>query len=247
MVMIVIVLMRVTRIVIVGMVVTASRAMLVSGGMRVTVVVLVVVSMVVLMAMLMSMAVVVPVVVIMIMIVPVIVIMTMGVIAILMYHPGARDLGVVMAVAAAVRSRFGLEGRIHRRDARTEPAQHLLEHVVGGNAQMTGADFDRYVPVAQVVGRAGQRLGRRAGHVQHLLGFGDHFDDAAVARHNQVAAAQYFTARQAQRDFFAGSELRAQTGFLAGIERKLQAPLHIDAVSTAADLEFVSDFEHVGF
>jgi hypothetical protein len=235
--MVVIVLMRVTRIVIVGMVVTASRAMLVSRSMRVTVVVLVVVSMVVLMAMLMSMA----------MVVPVVVIMIMGVIAILMYHPGARALGVVMAVAAAVGSRFGLEGRIHRRDARTEPAQHLLEHVVGGNAQMTGADFDRYVPVAQVVGRAGQRLGRRAGHVQHLLGFGDHFDDATVARHDQVAAAQYFTARQAQRDFFAGGELSAQTGFLAGIERKLQAPLHIDAVGTAADLEFVSDFEHVGF
>ena len=58
------------------------------------------------------------------------------------------------SVPAAVGAGLGLERRFHRGGRRAQPAQHVLEHMVGGDAQKPIADLHRHVAVAQVIGGA---------------------------------------------------------------------------------------------
>jgi len=135
--------------------------------------------------------------------------------AVLVYTAGVALLVVVVAMAAAIRAGLRLKGRADRLRRRAQPFEHVLEHMVGRDAQESLADLHRHMPVAKVISGAREILGRLAGDMQNLLGLRDHFHYATVARDHQVAAAQDFSARQHQADFFAGVQFRSQAALLA--------------------------------
>ena len=72
-----------------------------------------------------------------------------------------RVIAPMAVTMAAVRARFRLEGRLDRGDARVQSLQHVLEHVIRGEAQPVLAHLHRNVAVSEVVGRACERRGRR--------------------------------------------------------------------------------------
>ena len=157
------------------------------------------------------------------MIVPVIVPMIVRLLlrgAILMDTPGMPLLVVVVAMSAAVGAGLGLERSLERFDARAQAPQHGLEHVIGGDAQETVPDLHRHVPVTQMVGCPRQVRRRLAADVQHFLGLGNDFDDAAVTGDDQIATAQDFSAWQQQTHLFTRSERGSEPALLARIERQ---------------------------
>ena len=63
-------------------------------------------------------------------------------------------IGVGVGVVGAG---FGLERRLFDRDLKTESLQHLVEHVIVAVAQPARTDLQCDVPIAQMIGGAGQQ------------------------------------------------------------------------------------------
>ena len=87
---------------------------------------------------------------------------------------------MVMMVPAAIGAGFGLEGGGFVADPDTQMLQHVLQHMVLFEPEPAGADLDRDMAVAEVVGgfEQLQRIGSRHGG-DGFVG-GDHLDDRAV-------------------------------------------------------------------
>jgi hypothetical protein len=160
--------------------------------------------------------------------------------------PGVALLVIVVPVTAAISAGLRLERCLHGLKRRAQPLQHLLEHMVGCDAQEAISDLHRDMPVAQMVGRPGDVLWGLAGDVKHLLGLRHDFDYTAIACNDKVAAAQDVAARQHQRDLLAGSQVGAKPALLPRIERELELTLDLKAVGAAGNFQLGFYFDHQG-
>lgn len=103
--------------------------------------------------------------------------------------------------AMIVRTRFGIEGSHGVLEASAEPREHLLEHMVGADAQPVGEDLGRSVSVAEMPGEARERARIWGQHLDHRLGRGAHEDASAVLEHQTVAVAQMPRSGRSSRMF----------------------------------------------
>ena len=113
----------------------------------------------------------------------------------------ARVLMTAMIVpAGCIRAVLRLKGLFYSVHDQVHGAQHGGQHVVGLNLQVIGLEFNRHMPVAQVVGGADQ-IKRRAvfgamGNAQHGLRRCYYFDERAVFSYQHVATACHGATRQ---------------------------------------------------
>ncbi len=91
--------------------------------------------------------------------------------------------------------------------------------MIRGDAKPPVADLHGDVAVAEVVGRARERLRRIAFDVQHLLHGRDDLDHPTVGRHDPIAPAQHLPARKRDGDFFTRNQCRALPAFLPPVYR----------------------------
>ena len=99
--------------------------------------------------------------------------------------------------------------------------QHCGQHMVGFELEMVGLQFQRHMPVRQVVGRT-QQVARRAvrgagAHHQHGLGRGKNLDQRAVFQHGHVTTAQDGTPGEHETQGAAGGVHRVETTFLSHV------------------------------
>ena len=66
---------------------------------------------------------------------------------------------ITAVVVAAVRAAFGLKGGLHRNEICPEPMDHILDHMVGPNAENLAPNFSRHVPISQMPGKAHKLVG----------------------------------------------------------------------------------------
>jgi hypothetical protein len=92
----------------------------------------------------------------------------------------------VVGIGAA----FGIERRFDLDQARAQPSQHRLDHMIAADAQSPLRDLGRQVPIAEVPGEANQMLQIAPPDFQKRLGCRDHLDQPAIFEHQRVAAAQ---------------------------------------------------------
>lgn len=102
---------------------------------------------------------------------------------------------VTVLVSAAVGTGFGLERHQGFGNVHVESQQHVAQHRIVFELDIAVADFDRGMPVAEVICRASQCERGGGCHEQHGFGGGLHADEAAVVGHEHVAAAQHRAAR----------------------------------------------------
>jgi hypothetical protein len=142
-----------------------------------------------------------------------------GIFAELMDHTAVRgrhiiEMGMVMAIVRVlarmlpISTRLGFEWRVQVNHLQTQAFQHLLQHMVVGNAQPAFANLQRDMAIAEVIRSSRQFERGIAIGLQHFLILRDDFHDAAIGRDQQVAATQHFTTRQYHADFIAGFQLR---------------------------------------
>jgi hypothetical protein len=215
-------------IMVVTMVVTMAMVVVVLVTMVMNVIVLVTVHMIVAVTMTMSMFVIVIVAVSMVMIVIMVVRMTMGVVMVvrmtmIVVMAVRMIMGVVMAVrmivvmpmtmtmtvavlmpvSVGVGIGLRVEGRLQCHDVQAQ-IQQLFTLARGiFQQQVVGADFDRRVVVAEVIGGTQQHRGICTGRPQYFLRRGDHADQSPVVGHQRAAVAQYGALGQRQADFVA--------------------------------------------
>ncbi len=148
-------------------------------------------------------------------------------------------MSVPVLVPAGVSARLGLEGRDDAAHLRTQLLKHILENVVGRDAQESGADLHCHVPIAEVVGRAGKLARRAALDVHEAFKLCNDRNDTSIRSRDQVAAAQHLAARQQDGNRFARRQLGVKAGFLALLERQRELSGGTrDSVSAAAGRRF---------
>jgi hypothetical protein len=64
-----------------------------------------------------------------------------------------------MVALAAVSAAFGLEGRLHPYKICSETMEHILNHMVGPNAEHLMSNFGRQMPISQVPSDAHKLIG----------------------------------------------------------------------------------------
>jgi len=131
-----------------------------------------------------------------------------------------KRLVMAMLVTAAIRARFRLKRRRRVIHMRAQTLQHVFQHRISFQFQLTRSHFHRRVTITQVV--CGARQGNRIVGVynQHILRRCDHADEAAVVCDQHVAVAQHRAARQHQRNFFTVIQRGREAALAAVIEGK---------------------------
>ena len=113
-------------------------------------------------------------------------------------------VSVIMIVSMAVRVLFvsallRIERRFDRREPRTEPTQHILDHMVAANAQPIADDLHLDMTVADMPGEPRQFTASGGRDLDQRLRPADDAHDAAVVEHEAVAIAQSGRARQVEQ------------------------------------------------
>ncbi len=111
-------------------------------------------------------------------------------------------MGAVLMVTAAaeVGAAFRIERRLDLDQAGAEALYHLFDHVVATNPQVFAGDLHGQMAVAKMPGKPHHLPGINAAKLDQRLGRGDHLDQAAVFKHQGVAAAQRDRLRQIEQE-----------------------------------------------
>jgi len=96
---------------------------------------------------------------------------------------------------------FGIERRFDLDQARAQPSQHRLDHMIAADAQSPPRDLGRQVPIAEVPGEAHQMLRIVPPDFQQRLGRRHHLDQPAIFEHQRVATAQGDRLFQIEQEF----------------------------------------------
>ncbi len=133
-----------------------------------------------------------------------------------------KRLVMPVLVTAAIRARLRLERRRRVIHVCAQALEHVFEHGISFQFQLSRGHFNRRVAIAQVIGGTRQRNGIVSVYNQHILRRGNHAHQAAVVGDQHVAIAQHRAARQHQRNFLTVIQCRGQPALAALIEDKGQ-------------------------
>jgi len=109
-----------------------------------------------------------------------------------------RIIGVRVAGIGAA---FRIERRFDLDQARAQPSQHRLDHMIPADAQSPLRDLGRQMPIAEVPGKPHQMLRIAPPDFQERLGRRHHLDQPAIFEHKRVAAAQGDRIFQIEQEF----------------------------------------------
>ena len=108
---------------------------------------------------------------------------------------------IIWVRVAGIGAAFGIERCFDLDQARAQPSQHRLDHMIAADAQSPLRDLGRQVPIAEVPGEADQMLRIAPPDFQQRLGRGHHLDQSAIFEHQRVAAAQGDRMFQIEQEF----------------------------------------------
>ncbi len=112
-------------------------------------------------------------------------------------------MSVVMMMAAAIGTGFGLERSEFFRDRRPQAAQHVLQHGIFADAKKAIAYLRLCVAITKMECAAQQRMSVRTFNTVGWFGRGDDAHDATVIAEQQVAIAKHGAPDREDGDLFA--------------------------------------------
>ena len=131
-------------------------------------------------------------------------------------------LSMLMSVTTVIGPSLGLKGRLLLGDLNPQPNEHTSQDRVEPQPQPIGANLQRDVPVAQVIGRPQQRRGTVGVYRQDVLRGRLHPHDAPAAGAQAIAIAKHGSPRQEQTRLAARGEDHAGTALLPHIKGRDQ-------------------------
>jgi hypothetical protein len=137
-------------------------------------------------------------------------------------------------MTVAVGARFGLEAFVHLLDRAAESLDHGPQDMIGQQSQPPATHLERDMPVADMVGNAGELGGTARPHFHQGLGRRLDRQDATVFKQQSIPVAQKTAVRQIDADFFATEQFGAKTRPFTLLEAQLEDL--VDRASTVGAL-----------
>jgi len=125
---------------------------------------------------------------------------------------------LVMMAAIAVGSAFGLEGSPHVRKIRSQPMEHLFDHMVRPNAKNLAANFRRQMPISQVPGKARKLTGVLMADFDNELGSSLNPQQPPVVKLQAISVGHGNSLREIEKDVFALVRGQANATAMARVE-----------------------------
>jgi len=125
---------------------------------------------------------------------------------------------LVMMAATAVGAAFGLEGSPHVRKIRSQPMEHLFDHMVRPNAKNLAANFRRQMPISQVPGKARKLTGVLMADFDNELGSSLNPQQPPVVKLQAISVGHGNRLREIEKDVFALVRGQANATAMARVE-----------------------------
>ena len=125
---------------------------------------------------------------------------------------------LVMMAAIAVGAAFGLEGSPHVRKIRSQPMEHLFDHMVRPNAKNLAANFRRQMPISQVPGKTRKLTGILMPDFNNNLGGGLNLQQPSIVKLQAISVGHGNRSRKIDKDIFALVRGQANATAMARVE-----------------------------
>src|SRR5262245_9251753 len=93
----------------------------------------------------------------------------------------------VMVPSTPVRAAFGLEGSSHVHKIRSQPMEHLFDHMVRPNAKNMASNFCRQMPISQVPGKTRKLTGILMPDFDNNLGGSPNLQQPSIVKFQAVS------------------------------------------------------------
>jgi hypothetical protein len=125
---------------------------------------------------------------------------------------------VVMVAMAAVSAAFGLEGNLHLYKIRSEATEHILDHMVGPNAQKLVSNFRRQMPVSQMPRKAHKLMRVFMPYFDNKFGRGLNPEPSPIFKLQAISIGHGDRFRKVEKDVFALIRSQANATAMACVE-----------------------------
>jgi hypothetical protein len=153
-------------------------------------------------------------------------------------HMNATPMALIVVgmvhMTVAVSARFRLESFVDLRHRAAESLDHGPQDMIGQQSQPPATHLERDMPVADMVGNAGELGGTARPHFHQGLGRRLDRQDATVFKQQSIPVAQKTAVRQIDADFFATEQFGAKTRPFTLLEAQLEDL--VDRASTVGAL-----------
>jgi len=109
----------------------------------------------------------------------------------------------VMMAVTPVRAAFGLEGSLHVHKIRSQPTEHLFDHIVRPNAKNLAANFGRQMPISQVPSKTCKLTGILMPDFDKELGSRLNLQQPSIVELQAISVGHGNRLRKVEKDIFA--------------------------------------------
>jgi hypothetical protein len=109
---------------------------------------------------------------------------------------------VIVRVAVAVGAAFGLEGSLHLYEVRAKATEHILDYMIGSNAEYLFSDISRQVSISQMPGKANELTGISMPDFHDRLRRGLNLDPSPIIQLQAIAIGHGNGFRKVEKDIF---------------------------------------------
>ena len=125
---------------------------------------------------------------------------------------------VMMVTIAAVSAAFRLERGVHLYKLRSEAMKHLLDHMVGPNAQNLVANFGRQMPISKMPGKPHELIGFLMPDFDNGLGSGHDLQQSPIFKLQAISIGHGNRLRKVEQDIFALVPSQANAATMARVK-----------------------------
>src|SRR5260370_30657547 len=109
---------------------------------------------------------------------------------------------VVRVDVVGISATIGLERGLHFRELRAEAVEHMLDHMVGPNAENLVPHFSRQMPVSEVPSQAHELVGISVPNFDNMLRSGLNHQPPAIFKLQTISISPRTPFRQLQKYIF---------------------------------------------
>jgi len=124
----------------------------------------------------------------------------------------------VMIAVTPVGAAFGLEGSSHVHKIRSQPMEHLFDHMVGPNAKNPASNFCRQMPVSQMPGKTRKLTGILMPDFDNELGRSLNLQQPPIVKLQAISVGHGNRLRKIEKDIFALVRGQANATAMARVE-----------------------------
>jgi hypothetical protein len=125
---------------------------------------------------------------------------------------------VTMVAVAAVSTTFGLERGLHFRELRAEAVEHLLDHMVGPNAENLVPNFSRQMPVSEVPSQARKLVGISVPNFDNMLRSSLNHQPPPILKLQTISISHRNRLRKVEKDIFPFVRSQANAAAMARVK-----------------------------